>query len=407
MRILVGEGRLLGEQLLRLLRGRGLRAEHLLGHLPERGLQRVALLVHGVQARPRAEDEAHQDHRGEPGEQRDALAHPGEAALEGERAAPQVHAARRARPATARGPDRLGVARQLRDRSRVQPRWRRAALRAGPAPGPRASPRGSPRRPETKAPPPHRKTRLGAVPPCARWAAKLTRRSRASRSAVAGRPSVPVDSVRANTGSPARGRGSRSPSRPGRRRRPVSPSASAGTYGTSAASANAPTPTRSGSCPRGRLDELDARADVLDARDRRHDGQLPVVAVALEQAPVEDRAGRCRTGPGPRARRRARRRAASGRSPGAGAGGWRRASPRWPTARRVDALPLALEARATAMRTASADPAAGGDLGGREAHERELAVGRPHDGRLHARATDVDAQPCRHAALAPRYSMSK
>ncbi len=63
-----------------------------------------------------------------------------------------------------------------------------------------------------------------------------------------GSPSVPLDKVRAYTGSPRSRTSTSQALAPSSRIATVSDSASAGTNGTSAPSASAPTPTRSGSC---------------------------------------------------------------------------------------------------------------------------------------------------------------
>src|ERR1019366_144909 len=91
-RVFVAQGSLFREQVLRLLGARGFGPEDLLGHGRERARQRVALPVRLVDPGPPAEDEAHEEHRGEAREHRDALANPGEPALEGERPPPQVQA---------------------------------------------------------------------------------------------------------------------------------------------------------------------------------------------------------------------------------------------------------------------------------------------------------------------------
>src|ERR1700722_7236758 len=110
--ILVAESGLLHEELLRVLRARRLGAEDLLGHGAQRAFEGVALAVRLVDSRPPAEDEAHEKHRRQTREDRDAFSHPRKPSFERQRTPPEVQAGPPAGEREGEGQG-LGIARQL------------------------------------------------------------------------------------------------------------------------------------------------------------------------------------------------------------------------------------------------------------------------------------------------------
>ena len=193
-----------------------------------------------------------------------------------------------------------------------------------------SSPDRNPSAPDTNAPPPHRKTRSGAPPPCARWAAKLTRMSRARRGAVAGSPSVPTRE---------RPREHRLAALENEHVARLGPELDDGDRvglgqrcdeGNERAQHERADPHALRLVRVGPLHEVDAGAHVLESRHGRDDRKLAVLGAGRGGA---SRRRRCRgrTGPARRARRRARRPAASGPCPGGASGESPRASRRWPS----------------------------------------------------------------------------